>query len=386
VACGLKESGDPDLGLVVADAPLAAVGVFTGSALPAAPVLQCRELLASDPHARAVVVNAGIANALTGEQGRNDARAMACAVEERVGGPVLVLSTGVIGVPLPMDRVRAGIAEAARRLEPGKGGDFARAILTTDTRPKTAAVHVSLPAGPGGAPPFVATVGGTAKGSGMIHPDLATMLAVVATDVPVSPPVLAGVLRHAVARSFNEITVDGDTSTNDTVLLLAGGAAVSPIEEDDPRTPLLESAVQEVMGRLARAIVQDGEGAGRVLELHVTGASDDGAARRVADAVARSSLVKTALAGADPNWGRFLAAAANAGVGLDARRISLQIAGIPLFAGGAAARFDTAAMQAKLREPWVVARLTLGEGPGTARKLTTDLTAEYVRINSEYTT
>ncbi|HMB69832.1 MAG TPA: bifunctional ornithine acetyltransferase/N-acetylglutamate synthase, partial [bacterium] len=186
--------------------------------------------------------------------------------------------------------------------------------------------------------------------------------------------------------SFHEITVDGDTSTNDTVLLLAGGADLPAIGEEDPRTPLLEAAVRHVMDALACAIVRDGEGADRVLELHVTGAADDEAARRVADSVATSSLVKTALAGSDPNWGRILAAAANAGVPLDARKLSLQIAGVPLFAHGAAARFDEEAVAEKLHEPWVVAVLDLGEGSGQARKLTTDLTAGYVRINSEYTT
>jgi glutamate N-acetyltransferase/amino-acid N-acetyltransferase len=385
VASGVKESGRPDLALLVADAPRTAVGVFTRNALPAAPVLECREALARAPEARAVVINSGNANAMTGAQGVEDARAMAERVRRRCGGPVLVLSTGVIGVPLPVDRVLAGIDAAAERLGPDAGPDIAEAILTTDTVEKTCAVRVALPAA-AGAPAGTATVGGVAKGSGMIHPNMATMLAVVATDAPVTADALDAMLRRSVDRSFHEITVDGDTSTNDAVLLLAGGQDAPPIGADDPRAPALERAVTAVMEDLARRIVHDGEGLQRVLELHVTGARTDDEARRVADAVVRSALVKTALAGGDPNWGRILAAAANAGVPLEAERLRLRIAGVDVFADGGPLAVDRGVVEASMQREDVRADLDLGRGTARARRFTTDLTRDYVRINSEYTT
>lgn len=386
IACGLKPSGGRDLALVVADQPRPIAGVFTRNALPAAPVVFCRSRLAERPHARAVVINAGNANAMTGPRGMDDARAMVERVETRCGGPALVLSTGVIGVPLPMNVVLGGIDQAARALGgPNAGPDLAEAILTTDTCPKTCAAKVTLPEYEG-ATPVRATVGGVAKGSGMIHPNMATMLAVVATDAPVLPDVLDAMLRRAVDLSFHEITVDGDTSTNDAVLLWGGNVARPAITLDDPRLPVLEAAITAVMQDLAGQIVRDGEGASRLMTLTVHGAGDQGQARRVADAIARSSLVKTALAGGDPNWGRILAAAANAGVPLDLERMTLDIGGIRVHEKGLPREVDQKAVDAAFAGKEVSVALSLGDGPGQARRLTTDLTRDYVRINADYTT
>jgi glutamate N-acetyltransferase/amino-acid N-acetyltransferase len=386
VACGLKPSGGRDLALVVADEPRPVAGVFTRNALPAAPIVETRARIGRDPHARAIVVNAGNANAMTGNRGLDDARAMIERVEGRCGGPALVLSTGVIGVPMPMDKVEAGIDDAVRSLgAPEADAAVAEAILTTDTRPKSRAVEVSLPEYRGGAPVTV-RVGGVAKGSGMIHPNMATMLAVVATDAPVLPEALDRMLRRAVDVSFHEITVDGDTSTNDAVLLWGGAGDGPPLSDDDPRLGALEQGITEVMRQLAGEIVRDGEGASRVMVLHVRGGRDEDEARRVADAVARSSLVKTALAGGDPNWGRILAAAANAGVAIDIERLTLDIGGIRVHEGGLPLEVDARAVDAAFTAAEVVVELDLGAGKGRARRVTSDLTQEYVRINAEYTT
>jgi glutamate N-acetyltransferase/amino-acid N-acetyltransferase len=386
VACGLKPSGGRDLALIVANQPRPVAGVFTRNALPAAPVIECRERIAREPRVRALVVNAGNANAMTGRRGIEDARAMIEHAERSCGGPALVLSTGVIGVPLPMEIVRAGIDRAAGELgSEDAGAAVAEAIMTTDTRPKTHAVKVALPEYEGEAP-VRATVGGVAKGSGMIHPDMATMLAVVATDVPVRPETLDGMLRRAVEVSFHEITVDGDTSTNDAVLLWGGAGDGPPVTEGDPRLSALEAGVTEVMQQLAAEIVRDGEGASRVMVLRVRGAADHAQARRVADSVTRSSLVKTALAGGDPNWGRILAAAANAGVPLELERMTLDIEGIRVHEGGLPLEVEQRAVDAAFSREEVIVELDLGQGEGVARRMTSDLTQEYVRINAEYTT
>ncbi|MEM9381627.1 MAG: bifunctional glutamate N-acetyltransferase/amino-acid acetyltransferase ArgJ [Planctomycetota bacterium] len=384
VRCGIKPSGALDLALLQAEAPCPAAAVFTRNALPAACVTVGRETLARSAAIRSIAVNAGNANAMTGAAGERDARRMVRLVEDACGGPAIALSTGVIGVPLPMERVEAGIAAASASLA-SDGRDVADAILTTDTVRKTCAVVVELPAHDGAGPRRV-RVGGMAKGSGMIHPNMATMLAFVATDAPVEAAVLRAVLVRANDASFHEITVDGDTSTNDTVLLLAGPGADGAITDDDPRLAPLEAAITAVMQRLARAIVLDGEGRTRVMELVVEGAADREAARRVAEAVACSSLVKTALAGGDPNWGRIVAAAANAGVELEGERLALDICGMRVFEAGLPTEVDAASLDAAFSGEEVRVVLTLGDGPGRARRWTTDLSAEYVRINSEYTT
>ncbi len=292
-AAGLKSDGAVDVALLVSATSCATAGLFTKNAVRAAPVLYDADLLTERPgRIRAVAMNARVANACTGAEGLAAARAMAQAAEQAASLPprtALVLSTGVIGVPLPVP------AEAAR------------AIMTTDTRPKHCATRFETPAG-------MVTVGGIAKGAGMIHPDMATLLAVLTTDAVGEPASLQPLFRRVVDRSFNAISVDGDTSTNDTALLLANGASGIDPAHDGTLSKLFEEAVLSVARTLALAIVADGEGASKLVEIHVVGAVSEAAAREVGRAVARSTLVKTALYGADPNWGRILAAAGAAGV------------------------------------------------------------------------
>lgn len=385
VSCGLKPSGNHDLALLRADEPCAAAAVWTRNELPAAPVVVSREALARERRVRSIVINAGNANALTGRQGLADAREMQRITQELCGGPALVFSTGIIGEPLPMERVRRGIAQAAEDLAP-TCPEVADAILTTDSVRKTRALRCSLPAS-GDAPSRTAVIGGTAKGSGMIHPNMATMLAFVAVDQAIDADALDAILRRAVDASFHEISVDGDTSTNDAVLLVSGAAGGPPIRIGDARLGAVERGITSVMEQLALAIVEDGEGRTRVLRLSVTGAADDAAARRIADSVVRSPLVKTALAGGDPNWGRVLAAAANAGVPLETDGLALRIGGIRVFAAGEVEPgHDREALERAVAGSHVSFDLELNAGEGRARKWTTDLSTEYVRINSEYTT
>src|SRR5579862_4429139 len=303
---GLKAGGAPDVALLVSATSCATAGVFTRNALRAAPVLYDADLLNERPgRIRAVAMNARVANACTGSPGLEAAAAMAAAAEGAAQLPArtaLVLSTGVIGVPLPVDAIAAGLVDAAGRLSADGGPDAARAIMTTDTHPKYCAVRLETPQGP-------LTVGGIAKGAGMIHPDMATLLAVLTTDAVAEPAMLAPLLRRVADRTFNAISVDGDTSTNDTVLLLANGASGIDLARDGALQTHFADAVQEVARTLALAIVADGEGATKVLEIDVVGAASEKAAREVGRAIARSNLVKTAVYGADPNWGRVLAAA-----------------------------------------------------------------------------
>lgn len=388
VAAGLKPSGGLDLALLVADAARPVAGVFTRNRLPAAPVLFCRDRLRERPEARALLINAGIANAMTGAEGLATTRLMAERVEAYVGGPALVLSTGVIGVQLPREVTLAGIDAVADALgtERASGELVAQAIMTTDTKPKSVALRVELPP-MGDAPATTATVGGVAKGSGMIHPNMATMLAAFATDAPVAKATLEAVLRRAVDRSFHEITVDGDTSTNDTVFLFGGEPEAGPvITDDDPRLSPLEAAITQAMQTLATAIIHDGEGVSRVMELRVSGARSRDEARLVAEAVGRSALVKTALAGGDPNFGRILAAAANAGVALEPESLSLSLGGIAVFGEGLPLPVDAEQLDEAFGQPDVLAELDLGLGTAAVRRFVADLTKEYVHINAEYTT
>lgn len=392
-ACGLKASGRDDLALLGSDRQMAAAGIFTQCALPAAPVLLDRETLGRDASAlRGVVVNAGIANACTGAAGMADARAMQAAAAEALGcraEQVLVLSTGVIGRRLDMAKVRAGVTGAAARLRPGGGAELARAIMTTDTRPKEAAVEVALAGG-------AVRIGGVAKGAGMIHPDMATMLAIVTTDAAVGAAELDAMLRAAAAASFNRISVDGDTSTNDTLLLLANGAAGVGLAGAGDRAAFA-AGLLAICRRLALAIVRDGEGARRLAAIEVLGAVDAAQALAAARTIATSPLVKTALAGGDPNWGRILAAAARSGAALDADRVGLAIATgdgdggaggdwLTLVTGGVAAPYAEEAAAAILAGADVAIRLKLGVGSATETVWTCDLTADYVAINADYTT
>ena len=385
VHCGLKQHGELDLAIVAAEHPWIAAGMFTRNQLPAAPVLLCRGRLAHTPAARAVVINSGNANALTGADGARDAALMAEWTEDLCGGPALVLSTGVIGEPLPMERVEAGIKMAAAALSDDAGAQVAQAMLTTDTCQKICALRVHL-GHEVGEPDRWVTVGRVAKGSGMIHPDMATMLCVLATDAPLSADAADLVLRRAVDQSFHQITVDGDTSTNDTVLLLADGEAGATIEIDDPRVGILEEAVCVVASDLARQIVADGEGATRLMELFVTGAADADQARKVARAVTGSLLVKTTLAGGDPNWGRIMAAAGASGTRLLPESMSLTIGEVPVMEDGVLLDADPAALARHFSAAEVRVALDLGLGTAATRMITSDITREYVAINADYHT
>jgi len=386
-ACGLKASGDLDLAILYSDMNCAAGGVFTRNQVVAAPVILDRQVLAGDrTQLRGIVANAGNANACTGEAGLIAARQMQEAAAARLGcrpDQLLVLSTGVIGVDLPITKIVKGIRIVSDTLNPNAGDEVAQAIMTTDTRPKQLAVKVSLPQG-------TITIGGVAKGSGMIHPNMATMLGVLTTDAAVAHGPAQELLSATVERTFNRISVDGDTSTNDTVLLLANGA--SGVRVDDAESmSLLADALLYVCAELAKMIVRDGEGASKFVTLQVSGAVDVQAAHAVAETVATSPLVKTALAGSDPNWGRILAAAGRAGVPLDQERLSLWIANpqqppLLLVAGGTPTEYAETEAAAIFSQPEIHIRLDLGQGDAEDMMWTTDLTHDYVTINADYRT
>ena len=368
VHCGIRKKDRLDLALVHSVVPATGAGMFTVNRVQAAPVLVSREHLElAQP--QAIVANSGVANAATGEPGIEAARASAQATAAKLGlepEQVLVLSTGVIGQQLPVERVLAGIARVV--MQEDGGDDAAQAIMTTDTRAKEAVAH-----GPG------FTVGGMAKGSGMIHPNLATMLAIVTTDYPLEPGEAIEFLRPAVDASFNAISVDGECSTNDTVLLLANGA--SNCERDDEA---FAAALRTVCGDLAKQIVADGEGATVLAEIAVRGATNDGEARAIAERVATSPLVKTALHGHDANWGRIAAAAGSAKVNggyaeLDPNVLSIAIDGVPVLVHGIPSGDEPL-----LTNGHCAIEIDLALGDGTASYLTSDLSYDYVRINAEY--
>lgn len=385
-ACGLKESHKLDLALVVSDRDCAAAGVFTQNQVAAAPVLVSREALSAQRHRiRGLVANAGNANACTGEQGLTAAREMqqlAAGALECGPEQMLVLSTGVIGVQLDLAKVEAGIQAAAAQLSVTGGDAAAQAIMTTDTRPKQLAVEVELPGGP-------ITIGGMAKGSGMIHPNMATVLGVITTDAAVPAGDLRACLSAAVEWSFNRITVDGDTSTNDTVLLLANGA--SGVSTAEPASlALFNKAIAYVCIQLAQMIVRDDEGASKFVELTVSGTNTEAEALSIAQTIATSSLVKTAIAGGDPNWGRILAAAGRARVCFDQSQMALWIcageAELQLVRGGTPLNFNEADAELIFAQSELAIRLDLGVGSGVAIVWTCDLTHDYVSINADYRT
>jgi len=385
VHCGLKKAGEPDLALLVSDAPCTAAGVFTTASVVGAPVEVSREHLRGG-RARAVVANAGISNVALGARGLRDARAMARHAAGRLGcrgEDVLVASTGVIGEPLPMAKVRAGIAAAAAALAPRGLSDAARAILTTDTRPKLAARRLRV----GDAAVHVA---GIAKGSGMIEPRMATMLCFVLTDAVVAAGPLRAMLRRTADATLNRLSVDGETSTSDMALVLANGRAGNrPL--GGPRgagARAFETALGEVLEELARGLARDGEGATRLVTVRVEGAASRQEAERAARRIANSLLVKTAIFGADANWGRILQAVAAARVRIALERTRVALAGVPVFRNGAPAGPGARARaQARLRRASEVAvEVHLGAGSAGARMLTCDLGYDYVRINAEYTT
>ena len=378
VACGLKPSGNLDVGLLVSDQPAAAAGVFTTNRVQAAPVQLTRRHVRRGS-ARAIVANAGNANACTGKKGYADARAMAEQTARALGltkERVLVNSTGIIGVPLDMGKIAQGIADASSALSMDGGDDFARAIMTTDTRPKTAEATLGA-----------ARITGFAKGAGMIAPEMATLLAFVVTDAPIERGLLVDALNDSTGRTFNSISVDGCRSTNDTVLVLANGAAGGdPIGLDHAQAGAFRDALREVCASLARQIVEDGEGATKVVSIVVDGATNVREARRAAGTVADSVLLRCALNGADPNWGRVLAALGTSGIPFDPNIVDVWLGGQLLCENGATGPGDPAKASAALMDRDVEVRIALKRGDATATVLTNDLSAEYVRINAEYTT
>ncbi|MEW5762956.1 MAG: bifunctional glutamate N-acetyltransferase/amino-acid acetyltransferase ArgJ [Bacillota bacterium] len=376
--CGLKKS-KKDLALLVSEVPCAAAGLFTTNRVKAAPVLVTQEKLAFG-RAQAVVVNSGNANACTGPRGLEDARAMAGITAGALGIPeelVLVASTGVIGVPLPVEKLAAGIPRAAALLDRAGHRDAAEAILTTDTCVKEAAVTFTL----GGRR---VTIGGMAKGSGMIHPDMATMLAFLTTDAAIAPGVLRLALHTAADASFHMISVDGDTSTNDMVLIMANGLAgnerVATLEAAAP----FIAALKEVCMALARAIARDGEGATRLIEVRVRGAPTMADARLAARAVAASNLVKAAVFGRDANWGRIICAAGYSGARFDPDRCDIYLGSLPVARAGNGLPFDEDEARRILEQDPVVITLDLKSGTAEATAWGCDLTYDYVRINASY--
>ncbi len=380
VPAGLKRSGNRDLCLLVSQRPAECSAVYTTNAMAAAPIGVTREHLA-DGRTRAVVINAGNANACTGAAGANDARAMAAATASALAleaHDVGVASTGVIGVPLPMEKILAGIAAAANELDNASGDAAAEAIMTTDTFSKQLAVRVSVNG-------REYTVGGMAKGSGMIRPDMATMLAFLTTDAPLSAAACRAVLTPAVSASFHRITVDGETSTNDMCMLIANGAAGGDaLGPDDPGFVELAGAITHVCEELARMIARDGEGATKLVTVTVTGAAFEEDAWRAAMAIAESPLVKCAVFGSDPNWGRVISALGASGAHLDPCGVSVSLAGFVTARGGTRVDFDEAAAAAALDADEVEIDVDLGVGDARASVWTCDLTYDYVRINAEY--
>lgn len=383
VHCGIKpKAGALDLAVIAADRPASAAGLFTTNLAKAAPVIVSREHLdRSGGTARAVVVNSGCANACTGETGLRDARRMAHLVAQGLGcqdDQVLVASTGVIGVALPIGRVEAGIRAAMGQLRRDDNASAAVAIMTTDPFPKEHAVRVKTEAG-------TFTVGGIAKGSGMIEPHMATMLGFLTTDASVTPAVLHRALDESARDTFNAITVDGECSTNDSLFALASGA--SGVAIDERSYPALVDGLRAVSRTLALGIVRGGEGATKLIEITVRDAQSDGDARRVARTIANSPLVKTAVHGADPNWGRIVASAGRAGVIFDIDRTTVRVGGVLLFENGLPHDHESPRAAEHLKGTDIQIDVNVGTGGGCAATIwTCDLSADYVRINGEYRT
>ena len=379
--CGVKV-GDKDLALVYSEVEASGAAVYTKNKVQAAPIQVCREHLA-DGRARAVVLNSGNANACTGDEGRANARRMCEVTAGRIGvdtGDVLVCSTGVIGVQLPIELIEEGIPHGAEVLSSNGGNHAAEAIMTTDTVPKTFGIETEI----GG---VRVRVGGMAKGSGMIAPDMATMLSVITTDAAVAPDFLRQLLATAVRRSFNCITVDGDMSTNDTVIALANGAAgAAEIVGAGEAADAFYAALERVCRELARMIARDGEGATKLVNIRVSGARDETEARQVGLSVANSSLVKTAVFGRDPNWGRILCAVGYAGVDIDPEAVGVALCGTTIYKAGAGAAFDQEQLTAAMGDADIPIDIDLGQGSAQAEIFTCDLSYDYVRINAEYTT
>ena len=381
VECGVRKSGEMDLGVLHSEAPCAAAGVFTRNVFQGAPLPVTREAVGGGV-LRAIVVNSGNANAATGSRGLEDAYRMQALAAEALGveaREVAVASTGVIGIHLPMEKIEQGISAAASEQD-ADGSGFAEAILTTDTRTKQVAVQVEVEG-------KTVTVGGTAKGSGMIEPNMGTMLAFLTTDAAVKQDCLQETLRRATDRSFNRITVDGDTSPSDMALLLANGTAENELLTlDSPDYPAFAAAVETVAQGLAKEIARDGEGATRLVEVVVEGARDEESATRLAKAVVGSNLVKAAVFGEDANWGRVLVAMGYSGVAFDPSGVELYFGPVKVFENGEPVPHDEAEANAALKGEEVRITARLGEGNASAAAWGCDLTYEYVQINGSYRT
>ena len=433
IAAGLKPSGSPDLALIVSDSEAIAAGVFTTSQVRAACVDYCQDLLEGKSSARAILCNAGQANACTGEQGMEDAIASAKAAAQALNLPaesVMIASTGVIGQRIKMDELLAGIPTVVKELSAEGGDNAAQAIVTTDLVTKSIALETQIGDRP-------VRIGGIAKGSGMIHPNMATMLAFVTCDAAVSGQLWQDMLRRATAKSFNQITVDGDTSTNDCLLALANGESRTPaITTPGPEADKLEAMLTEVCIHLAKSIARDGEGATCLVEVAVSGAMSDRAAGQIARTVAGSSLVKSAIFGRDPNWGRIAGAAGRAGTPFEQSELSISLGDFTLMQAGTPQAFDRVAASDYLKQQSersslamskillkstqqandlvppdeqaneqadgqtlarqsqaiealahpVVITIGVGDGPGVGKAWGCDLSYDYVKINAEYTT
>ncbi len=381
VASGLKAQG-LDLALVYSMIPAQAAAIFTVNKVQAAPVILSRNHVANG-QARAVIINAGCANACTGDQGMADAQETAAITAKVLGvapQEILVASTGVIGRPLQMDKLRRAIPEVNRQLSPQGGEEAARAIMTTDTVAKHFSVTFAL-AG------VEVHIGAMAKGSGMINPNMATMLCAITTDAAISAAGLDSALRTAVNQTLNRLTVDGEMSTNDTVFILANGAAGNPrIESEGAPLQQFTAALTQICLALTRAIAADGEGASKLFIVEVTGARDEEQAHQAAKAIANSALVKTAIFGRDPNWGRVVQAAGACGVEMDANRMSVDFAGMAVVRKGQPVPFDAEAMRTALSAKEVQAQMDLAVGAATTRVYSCDLTYDYIKINADYTT
>jgi glutamate N-acetyltransferase/amino-acid N-acetyltransferase len=385
VKAGIKASKKPDLAVVVSDRPAAAAGTFTRNAIRASSVVRCENLLPSGA-VRAVLCNSGCANACTGRQGARDTDAAAALVAKALGVPtksVLTASTGVIGKFLPMDKIAAAVPSLVKALSPTGGGAFSGAIMTTDLAKKESAVKVTV-----GKQSF--TIGGTVKGSGMIHPNMATMLCFITTDAAVTPAVLNGAVKRVVDKTFNNLTVDGDTSTNDMVLVMANGASGAEVKGGVAGASGLLSAFEEglfaVCNDLCKQIAADGEGATKRVEINVSGARNDAEAKAAAKAVATSNLTKCALFGNDPNWGRIACAVGYSGAKFSETKMSIKLCGIEVFRNLQPVKFDEKKAHTLMKKKVVVIDIDLGVGSKAATAHTCDFSYDYVKINAEYRT
>ncbi len=380
-ACGLKKRGGEDLAIIFSERPAVAAAVFTQNLVVAAPILVSREHLRHRTH-RAIVVNSGGANACTGDEGLADAQHTAELVAEYFNcdeREVLVASTGVIGVRLDMTKIESGVRAATAELSRERGWNVAEAIMTTDTRPKRANKRVKI----GGK---TVTIAGIAKGSGMIHPNMATLLSFVTTDAAISKSALSTALKHAVERSFNRVTVDGDTSTNDMLAALANGAAENePINKASGQAfETFARALTDVCRELAIEVARDGEGAGKLITIHIRRAPNKRDAEKIAVTIATSPLVKTAIAGADANWGRILAAAGRSGAKFDVSKVEIKIGNLVVARHGQGLQFSEERASELLKRDEVTITLDLHQGDAQTTEWTCDMTEGYIRINADY--